>query len=108
MQTKENLGLIKRHYPTDAKCDGKQPWARFECYVDHLNKQAPSNVQYKVLIMGRHGEGWHNVAESTYGTELWDVSFRVSTLVPIPIISLVNRPLILFSATGLVKTVMAT
>jgi hypothetical protein len=30
-------------------------------------------VQYKVLYMGRHGEGYHNVAEAFYGTPAWDV-----------------------------------
>lgn len=24
--------------------------------------------------MGRHGEGWHNAAESFYGTPAWNVS----------------------------------
>jgi len=32
-----------------------------------------SNVQYKVLFLGRHGEGVHNVAERRYGTKAWDV-----------------------------------
>jgi hypothetical protein len=31
-------------------------------------------IQYKVLFMGRHGEGWHNAAESFYGTPAWNVS----------------------------------
>jgi hypothetical protein len=26
--------------------------------------------------MGRHGEGYHNVAESFYGTPAWDVRIR--------------------------------
>jgi broad specificity phosphatase PhoE len=30
-------------------------------------------VAFKVLFLGRHGEGWHNVAEAKYGTEAWDV-----------------------------------
>jgi len=29
-------------------------------------------VVYKVLYMARHGEGFHNVAESFYGTPLWN------------------------------------
>jgi hypothetical protein len=43
--------------------------------VRALNAQAGPDVQYKVLYMGRHGEGFHNVAESWYGTDAWDVSF---------------------------------
>lgn len=40
-----------------------------------LNSRAERNVQYRVLYLGRHGEGFHNVAESWYGTEAWDVRF---------------------------------
>jgi hypothetical protein len=35
--------------------------------------QANSNTVYKVLFMGRHGEGFHNAAESYYGTPSWNV-----------------------------------
>jgi hypothetical protein len=31
-----------------------------------------------VLFLGRHGEGYHNVAEAKYGTAAWDV--RISSL----------------------------
>ena len=37
-------------------------------------------MQYKVLYLGRHGEGYHNVAESYYGTPAWNVS----PLLPVP------------------------
>lgn len=37
-----------------------------------MNKDADSSKQYKVLYMGRHGEGYHNVAEAFYGTTAWD------------------------------------
>lgn len=30
-------------------------------------------MEYKVLFLGRHGEGWHNAAESYYGTPAWNV-----------------------------------
>ncbi|KAF2458620.1 phosphoglycerate mutase [Lineolata rhizophorae] len=73
--TTVNLGLIDRSYETDHRCDPhgtKTQWERFVCYLNHLNRVAPHNVQYKLLIMGRHGEGYHNVAESYYGTEAWD------------------------------------
>jgi broad specificity phosphatase PhoE len=33
---------------------------------------APHDVTYKLLYLGRHGEGEHNVAEAKYGTEKWD------------------------------------
>ncbi|CZS96299.1 related to PMU1-high copy suppressor of ts tps2 mutant phenotype [Rhynchosporium agropyri] len=68
-----NLGLINRIYDTD---DENRPdwtqWQKFEHYVWRLNRGSGRSVQYKVLYLGRHGEGYHNVAESYYGTELWN------------------------------------
>lgn len=29
-------------------------------------------MKYKLLFLGRHGQGWHNVAEAFYGTPAWD------------------------------------
>lgn len=37
-----------------------------------LNQEAARNVDYKVLFMGRHGQGFHNAAESFYGTPAWN------------------------------------
>lgn len=37
-----------------------------------MNSAAPPNTVYKVLFMGRHGEGYHNVAESAFGTPAWN------------------------------------
>ncbi|KAI9813200.1 MAG: hypothetical protein M1832_006372 [Thelocarpon impressellum] len=70
-----SLGLIDRAYDSDAEFDPhgeKTQWQRFEHHVTTLNKGAESDVQYKMLYMGRHGEGYHNVAEAFYGTEQWD------------------------------------
>ncbi|KAK3306109.1 phosphoglycerate mutase [Chaetomium strumarium] len=72
-----NFGLINRTYPTDKRFDPKREktqWQRFEAYVKHLNSGCGKkpNVEYKVLFMGRHGEGWHNAAESFYGTPAWN------------------------------------
>ena len=41
--------------------------------MNDLPDSDKSNVQYKVLFLGRHGEGVHNVAERRYGTKAWDV-----------------------------------
>jgi len=41
--------------------------------VESLNAKADNNTVYKVLFMGRHGEGFHNAAESYYGTPSWNV-----------------------------------
>lgn len=65
MQTATNFGLKNRSYPALTGCgkDSTQ-WQKFEKQVSHLNAEAPSNTQYRVLFMGRHGEGYHNAAES--------------------------------------------
>ncbi|KAL1310477.1 hypothetical protein AAFC00_000767 [Neodothiora populina] len=68
---KKNFGLIDRNYETDAEFDSERKftqWQRFARYVEHLRKDA----DYRVLYLGRHGQGWHNVAESYYGTAEWD------------------------------------
>jgi len=70
-----NFGLINRAYETDEKYDPelkKTQWQRFDHQVSQFNHKSGSRVQYKVLYMGRHGEGYHNVAESFYGTPAWD------------------------------------
>jgi hypothetical protein len=75
-QATTNLGLLNRSYPTDDEYDpkgAKTQWQRFEYYLDHLTKTCGETEQYKLLYMGRHGEGYHNVAEAFYGTPAWDV-----------------------------------
>ncbi|UKZ74920.1 hypothetical protein TrVFT333_002590 [Trichoderma virens FT-333] len=75
-----NFGLLNRTYPTDAKFDPrhkKTQWQRFANYVASLNDDCRKNKKdqtttYKVLFMGRHGEGWHNAAETFYGTPAWN------------------------------------
>ncbi|RFU27913.1 hypothetical protein B7463_g8408, partial [Scytalidium lignicola] len=73
--TSTNFGLIDRRYSIDAEFDPKRTktqWQRFEYLVNKLNKDSEEGVQYKVLFMGRHGQGDHNVAEAFYGSEAWD------------------------------------
>ncbi|KAM3546357.1 hypothetical protein ARSEF1564_000632 [Beauveria bassiana] len=73
-----NLGLIERSYPTDKSFDSdgtKTQWQRFARWVAHLNNNnchKDSSVRFKVLVMGRHGQGYHNAAESYYGTPAWN------------------------------------
>ncbi|KAK4980857.1 putative phosphoglycerate mutase pmu1 [Elasticomyces elasticus] len=72
-----NFGLISQTYLTDSAHSPHShltQWQRFERHVRTLNRGSPSGVEYKVLFMARHGEGYHNVAESFYGTAAWDVS----------------------------------
>lgn len=82
-----NLGLLNRTYPTDHSFDRhnqKPQWAKFARWVEYLNKNCRNRSKrdrtvYKVLIMGRHGQGWHNAAESYYGTPAWNVSISRSS-----------------------------
>ncbi|KAI4101409.1 MAG: hypothetical protein LQ339_005058 [Xanthoria mediterranea] len=70
-----NFGLINRTYATDATYDPngkKTQWQRFEKQVFRFNRDSGRKVQYKLLFMGRHGEGYHNAAESYYGTPAWN------------------------------------
>ncbi|KAM0185316.1 hypothetical protein ACHAPC_005176 [Botrytis cinerea] len=73
--TASNFGLKDRVYDTDAEFDPerqKTQWERFENHVVKLNNQTPKNAQYKVLYLGRHGEGYHNIKETEVGKEAWD------------------------------------
>ncbi|KAL4895481.1 phosphoglycerate mutase family protein [Aspergillus ambiguus] len=70
-----NFGLIARSYDSDAAFDPngqKTQWERFEHHINQLNHDSPSDSSYRVLFLGRHGEGYHNVAEAKYGTAAWD------------------------------------
>ena len=77
-QAKHNYGLIDRSYETDQDFDPQRKqtqWQRFAYYVNHLRSHSsPTGADYRVLYLGRHGQGYHNVAESYFGTVEWDVS----------------------------------
>ncbi|MCJ1307616.1 hypothetical protein MMC25_001263 [Agyrium rufum] len=73
--TAVNFGLLNRTYPTDKLFDlhrKKSQWQRFSAYVESLNLLSGPLKQYKVLWMGRHGEGYHNAAQTYYGTPAWN------------------------------------
>ncbi|KAL2914604.1 putative phosphoglycerate mutase pmu1 [Polyrhizophydium stewartii] len=46
-------------------------WATFQKRFQDLQCSDPNSV-YKLMYVMRHGEGYHNVAESTYGTPAWN------------------------------------
>lgn len=54
-------------------------WQRFNNYLFYLNSQAPANVAYKLLFIGRHGEGYHNAAQTYYGTPAWNCYWSQQT-----------------------------
>ncbi|KAF2186003.1 phosphoglycerate mutase-like protein [Zopfia rhizophila CBS 207.26] len=73
--TKVNMGLLNRTYDSDTSFDSgsrKTQWERFAHYVRNLNEGSNRNIQYKVLYLARHGESYHNVAQSYYGADCWD------------------------------------
>ncbi|KAK1759839.1 Phosphomutase-like protein 3 [Echria macrotheca] len=77
-----NFGLLNRTYETDASFDPsgqKTQWERFANYVAGLNKDAAPGVSYKVLYMARHGEGYHNVAQTFYGADCWECYWSQQT-----------------------------
>ncbi|KAF2623883.1 phosphoglycerate mutase-like protein [Macroventuria anomochaeta] len=69
---KQNFGLIERVYPTDKQETDEKIWPRFERYIRSIASSAKEGESFKVLFLGRHGQGWHNVAEAKYGTKAWD------------------------------------
>ncbi|KDQ16130.1 hypothetical protein BOTBODRAFT_130372 [Botryobasidium botryosum FD-172 SS1] len=52
--------------------DSPQRWAKFQDKLDNLNAQAVDGALYKVLFIGRHGQGYHNLAEELYGSDAWN------------------------------------
>lgn len=48
-------------------------WADVDAY---MNERATQGVHVKLFLFLRHGEGIHNVAEATYGTEAWEKYYR--------------------------------
>ena len=70
-----NFGLINRTYPADATLHFHKnltQWQRFKHQVTQLNREAPRGIEYKLLYMGRHGDGYHNDAQAYYGTPAWN------------------------------------
>lgn len=47
-------------------------WLTGRRKITELNKKADKHTTYKVVYIARHGEGYHNVAESFYGSPAWN------------------------------------
>ena len=69
-----NFGLLNRSYPSDKTLNLRNPtqWQRFHHQVSLLNGQAAKGTRYKLLYLGRHGDGYHNDAQAYYGTPAWN------------------------------------
>ncbi|PPQ91332.1 hypothetical protein CVT25_003772 [Psilocybe cyanescens] len=48
-------------------------WAKFLALVEKLNEESPPETSFKFFLLARHGQGYHNVGESKYGTVDWDI-----------------------------------
>lgn len=47
-------------------------WKKFQLNITALGLECGPKESIKVFFLGRHGEGFHNVAEAKYGTPAWD------------------------------------
>jgi len=74
-----NFGLLNRTYPTDGSLHHRNltQWQRFKYQVTQLNHAAPHGTEYKLLFMGRHGDGFHNDAQAFYGTPAWNCYYSI-------------------------------
>jgi len=71
-----NVGSLPPHFGLNiigagSPTSGSSSWAELRKKVTALQKNAPKGTLYKVVWFGRHGQGWHNVAELIYGTPSW-------------------------------------
>ncbi|KAG8989457.1 hypothetical protein FRB90_002240 [Tulasnella sp. 427] len=61
--TPKRFGLIDGH---------KKYWRTFRQKIKKLNHKSGKHTTYKVLFLGRHGEGYHNLGLNYYGEDEWD------------------------------------
>jgi len=54
-----------------------QSWPDFVAEIERLCSRRSESVSYKVLLLGRHGEGFHNAAIAKYGQKEWDEKWSV-------------------------------
>ncbi|KAF7366032.1 F-box domain-containing protein [Mycena venus] len=47
-------------------------WFTLTTKLRELNASAGAGAAYKLIFFGRHGQGYHNMAEDKYGTEAWN------------------------------------
>ncbi|KIK96134.1 hypothetical protein PAXRUDRAFT_826291 [Paxillus rubicundulus Ve08.2h10] len=51
------------------KDDSDDRWEKFKGKIEMLNSSEQPTTQYKVIFLGRHGQGYHNVAMAKYTTQ---------------------------------------
>ncbi|KAF8340817.1 histidine phosphatase superfamily [Amanita rubescens] len=47
-------------------------WRTLHADLVNLNSNAEPGTSYKLFFLGRHGQGFHNLAEQKYGSKAWD------------------------------------
>ncbi|KAI0005472.1 histidine phosphatase superfamily [Russula compacta] len=47
-------------------------WPEFASEIDELCSRRSDTISYKVLFLGRHGQGNHNLAEIKHGSKAWN------------------------------------
>ncbi|KAF8148272.1 phosphoglycerate mutase-like protein [Crassisporium funariophilum] len=53
--------------------DGKAVrWTKLLAEIRKLNEDASKGTKYKLFLLSRHGQGYHNVGEAKYGSAAWD------------------------------------
>ncbi|KAH6714579.1 histidine phosphatase superfamily [Leptodontidium sp. MPI-SDFR-AT-0119] len=81
-----NFGLVDQKLDTDARLPDKgknlTQWQRFAFKISTLNKEAIDTESYKLLFIGRHGKGYHNLGKEYYGSNAWDCYYRTLSADP--------------------------
>lgn len=49
-----------------------KPWTEILQELDELNRNSSEQEVYKLLFLGRHGQGYHNLANLKYGEKAWN------------------------------------
>jgi len=76
-----NFGLVNQTYANDCGASvNLTQWQRFNHVLYALNQESVENVVYKLLFIGRHGEGYHNAEQTYVGTPAWNVSHSLFEL----------------------------
>lgn len=68
VQSDEKTDDLKFHYGDDFGI--QKPWDQIVSEIEQLNRQS-ADVQYKLLFLARHGQGYHNVVVRKYGPQKW-------------------------------------
>lgn len=79
LTTRPLFALTPRDYPSDDDAGttaDRRPWARFTSHVEALNRDSPEHVSYKIMLLTRHGQGFHNLKNQEVGDAAWDVRRR--------------------------------